>query len=157
MNKKIDECKNCAEQAKKFDELKKDHILIVNQLKLLQADFDNYKKRVIKEKSELADISKIELIAELLPDIESFFKASEFSKDEGFKLLYKNFMKTLSKAGLKEIKSIGEKFDTSLHEAMVMVKDESKADGIIVDEAEKGYIFKDKLVKPSKVIVNKKN
>ncbi|MDD4353989.1 MAG: nucleotide exchange factor GrpE [Candidatus Nanoarchaeia archaeon] len=155
MSKKDDECKACIENMKKFEELKNDYVLITNQLRLLQADFDNYKKRVIKEKSDLADSSKIELLAELLPHFEIFKKASDLSTDEGFKMLYKNFMKVLSKSGLEEIKSIGEKFDINFHEAMVSVKDESKDDGIIIDEVEKGYIFNKKLIKPSKVIVNK--
>jgi molecular chaperone GrpE len=156
MAKKNGECRDCIENMKKFDELKKDYILLNNQLRLLQADFDNYKKRVIREKSDLADISKMELISCLIPDLETFRKALELSKDEGFKLVYKNFMCILSKAGLREIKSVGEKFDINLHEAMACVKDESKDDGIIVDETEKGYTFNGKLVRPSKVIVNKK-
>jgi len=91
-----------------------------------------------------------------LPDLEAFKKASDLSKDEGFKLIYKNFMKVLIKAGLKEIKCVGEKFDINLHEAMVSVTDETKDDGMIIDEIEKGYTFNDKLIKPSKVVVNKK-
>lgn len=156
MSKKNEECKDCTQNMKKFEELKKDYILITNQLRLLQADFDNYKKRVIKEKADLADSSKIELLIELLPNFETLKKASDLSSDEGFKLLYKNFMKVLSKAGLKEIDCIGKKFNINLHEAMVSVIDESKEDNIIIDEVEKGYTFNDKLVKPSKVIVNKK-
>jgi len=156
MKKDNNECKDCIESMKKFEELKKDHVLLNNQLRLLQADFDNYKKRVGKEKQELADYSKADLLMELLPDLESFKKAVDLSKEEGFKLIYKNFMKNLNKLGLKEIKSVGEKFDINLHEAVVCVKDDSKEDGIIIDEAEKGYMFKDKIVKPSKVIVNRK-
>ena len=156
MGKKNDECKDCIENMKKFEELKKDYVLLNNQLRLLQADFDNYKKRVIKEKIDLSDLSKTELILDLLPDLEAFKKASELSKEEGFKLLYKNFMKVLAKAGLKEIKCVGEKFDINLHEAMVSVTDETKDDGMIIDEIEKGYTFNDKLIKPSKVVVNKK-
>ena len=156
MKKDNNDCKECAEAEKKLADLKKDYDLLNNQLRLLQADFDNYKKRVGKEKQELADYSKADLLMELLPDLESFKKAVDLSKEEGFKLIYKNFMKNLNKLGLKEIKSVGEKFDINLHEAVVCVKDDSKEDGIIIDEAEKGYMFKDKIVKPSKVIVNRK-
>jgi molecular chaperone GrpE len=156
MSKKKNECKKCNEKQKEYEKLKKDYILINNQLRLLQADFDNYKKRVIKEKKELSDKSKIELIIELLPSLESLKKASDLSQEDGFKLIYKNLMKDLTKQGLKEIKSVGEKFNINFHEAMVSVIDKSKDDEIIVDEVEKGYMFKDKLVKPSKVIVNKK-
>lgn len=156
MAKKDSECKECAELSKKYDDLKKDYELTMNQLRILQADFDNYKKRAAKELNESGDKAVIEFIANLLPEIDSFEKALKASNDEGFKMIYKNLLKTMEKGGLKEIKSVGEKFDINFHEALMAVNDQSKEDNIIIDEAEKGYTFKGKVIKPSKVIVNKK-
>lgn len=156
MGKKNDSCKECEKIKKDFETLKKDHDLINNQLRLLQSDFDNYKKRAFKEKNDLSDFSKMEVLSEILPELEVFSKACELSSETGFKGIQKNIMKSLEKMGLKEIKSIGEKFDINLHEAMVCVNDKSKEDGIIIDEAEKGYLFNGKLLRPAKVIVNKK-
>ncbi len=156
MAKKDSECKECGELSKKYDELKKDYELTMNQLRILQADFDNYKKRASKEMNETGEKAVSEFIANLLPELDSFEKALKASNDEGFKMIYKNLLKAMEKNGLKEIKSVGEKFDINFHEALMAVNDTSKEDNIIIDEAEKGYIFKGKVVKPSKVIVNKK-
>ncbi|MDD2678658.1 MAG: nucleotide exchange factor GrpE [Candidatus Nanoarchaeia archaeon] len=154
--KKKPSCKECAQKIKKFEELKKDYDVFCNQLKIMQADFENYKKRTEKRSKELSDASKADLLKSLLADLDSFKKAVEVSKDEGFKMVYNNLMNSLKKEGLEEIKAIGEKFDTNFHEAAVCVKDGSKEDEIIIDEAEKGYIFKGRVLKPTKAIVNKK-
>jgi len=120
---KNNDCKNCQELSKNLDDLKKDHELLNNQLRLLQADFDNYKKRSAKEACALSDLSKAELMLAILNDLEVFSKACSVTTDEGFKMIYKNLMKSLKKEGLEEIKSVGEKFDINLHEALMTVND----------------------------------
>jgi len=133
---------------------KKDEVLI-NQLKLLQADFDNYRKRVDKERKEIVQSASAELVAKLLPVMADFDKALPLVQDEGIKIIYKNLMKALHDEGLEEIKTENGKFDTNYHEAVMTVSGKGE-DNQIVGEVEKGYIFKGKVLKPSKVIVNRK-
>ncbi|PIU60974.1 nucleotide exchange factor GrpE [archaeon CG_4_10_14_0_2_um_filter_Archaea_38_6] len=140
----------------KIKKHKKDDEAVINQLKRLQADFDNYKKRVIKEKEIVAGNACAELVKKLLPVIDSFDKAMPLITDEGVKLIRKNLMKTLKDEGLEEIKSKDEKFDTFLHEAVMTVNSKEAEDNVVVEEAEKGYKFGGKVIRPAKVIVNKK-
>ncbi|MBN1924140.1 MAG: nucleotide exchange factor GrpE [Nanoarchaeota archaeon] len=147
MSKK-QECNEC-------ENLKKDVQVLTNQLKLLQADFDNYKKRVDKEKQQLSDSAKAELVKDLLPEIDAFEKAIPLIHDEGVKLIYKNIMKTLQKQGLKRIGTAGKKFDVNLHEAVLTVTGKGE-DNVIVEEVEPGYVFNNKILRHSKVVVNKK-
>lgn len=141
--------------AKKKNKNKKKEEPIINQLKRLQADFDNYKKRVEKEKKLTANNAKAELVKEIIPSIVSFEKAFPLINDDGVKLIYKELLKVLKNQGLKRIKSEGEKFNINLHEAVMSV--ESKEDeGLIMEEVEPGFVFNGKVIRHSKVIVNKK-
>lgn len=139
-----------------IETIKKENIFLKNNLLRMQADFDNYKKRTLKETKSIIENANINLIKELLPSIDSLKKATKIIKDEGLILIYKNLMNVLKKQGLKEIDCKNKAFDINLHEAVMTVKGKGK-DNIIVDEVEKGYTFLDKVIRHSKVIVNKKN
>ncbi len=125
-----------------------------------QADFDNYKKRSEQEKGEVIEFANRALISNLLPimdDLERAFASvpaelDESNWTEGIKLIYNKFKATLEAQGLTEIKARGEPFDPRLHEAVMQQEGE---EGMVIEETQKGYKFKGKVIRPSLVIVGK--
>jgi molecular chaperone GrpE len=131
----------------------------LNQLRYLQADFDNYRKYYEKEKQEIIDMANENLIKELLVIIDDFERALqsiEGEKDkQGMAFIYRNFLKILESHGLKQIEALNMKFDPNLHEAVLKEVSE-KDDGTIIEEIQKGFTFKGKVLRPSKVKVSSK-
>jgi len=129
----------------------------------LFSEFDNYRKRTNKERLELLDTAALEVIKDLLPimdDFERAFKANEAKSEEdqnnleGFKLIYNKLKGTLTRRGLEPMKSIGESFDTDFHEALTNIPAPSEdLKGKVVDEIEKGYMLKGKVIRFAKVVV----
>jgi molecular chaperone GrpE len=130
----------------------------------LYADFDNYKKRTAKERSELILTAGKDIMTAMLPvsdDMDRAIKYMNESEDlttikEGLNLVYAKFRNTLEQNGLKSIPSIGEIFDVEKHEAITEIpapNDEMK--GKVVDEVEKGYYLNGKLIRYAKVVVGK--
>jgi molecular chaperone GrpE len=125
-----------------------------------QADFDNYKKRSEQVKGELIEFANSALIANLLPildDLERAFASvpaeiDESNWTEGIKLIYNKFKTILESQGLTEIEAQGEPFDPRLHEAVMQ---QVGREGMVVGEIQKGYKFKEKVIRPSLVIVGK--
>ena len=126
------------------------------------AEFDNYRKRVLKEKSELIQNGGESVISSLLPIIDDFERALQNMKKsddtaalkEGVELIYQKFMKTLESNGLKTIETKEADFNTDFHEAGAMIpapNDESK--GKVVDCVQKGYKLNDKVIRHAKVAV----
>jgi molecular chaperone GrpE len=129
-----------------------------------QADLENYAKRAEQEKSETVEFANRILILDLLPILDDFERAlaslsvelDEQNWTEGIKLIYNKLKTILETQGLAEIKAEGEYFDPYLHEAAGQLEGE---EGIIMEEIRKGYKFRDKLLRPSMVMVGtgKKN
>ncbi|CAN5519321.1 nucleotide exchange factor GrpE [soil metagenome] len=128
----------------------------------LYSDFDNYKKRINRERIELIGSANQDLMASLLPmldDMERAMKAMSEAKDveavkEGIRLVFQK-MKTITEAkGLKAMNAAGKDFDVDLHDAIanVPVKDEAQK-GKVIEEIEKGYYLNDKVIRHAKVIV----
>jgi len=151
--KKEEKAKKVKEKARKADEY-------FDQLLRLKAEFDNYRKRMNREKEEFAKYAAEELICEFLAvvdHLESAISVSEKSKDfdallQGVEMTRKEAVRILNKWGLEEIAAVGEKFDPEKHDAIMSV-DSDKEEGKIVDECRKGYCLKGKLVRPSMVKV----
>ena len=130
-------------------------------LQRTQAEFENYKKRVDKEKQEFVKYSKAELIQKLLPIIDTFEIALKNNKDnekfvKGMDMVYAQLISLLHSEGLKPIESLGKKFDPYLHEAMLKEKSE-KDEGTVLEELQKGYMLNDKVLRHSKVKVSEKD
>lgn len=132
------------------------------QLQRVMADFDNYRKRVTKEKDALYNIISAELITEFLPVLDTLEKSAfsinaddEKSKawKEGVELVCKQFEDVLKKLGAEEIKAVGEAFDPNLHDAVMHVEDENLGENIISKELKKGYKLKDRIIRHSMVVV----
>ncbi len=128
----------------------------------LYSEFDNYRKRTIKERIELSKTASEEVITELLPvmdDFERAIKSAEESNDcgavkEGMQLIFNKVNTLLQKKGLTPIEAIGKEFDTDFHEAITYIPAPSKdLKDKIVDEIEKGYMLGEKVIRYTKVVI----
>ena len=150
-----DPTKQIEKHEKELEDSKKDYLF-------LMAEFDNFRKRTLKEKSEIIKNGAENAMRDLLPVIDDFERAikaigenSEIeSLKEGVDLIYNKFMKYLEHNGVKPIDSTGKDFDTELHEAVTMfpAADESQK-GKIVDTVQTGYMLNDKVLRHAKVVV----
>lgn len=128
----------------------------------LSAEFDNYRKRTLKERMELTKSAGESLLVNLLPVMDDFDRAiqlMESSADvkgmqEGLKLIYGKMKDFLKQNGVKEIEALNKEFDTDLHEAVTKIPaPEKKMKGKVVDVVQKGYYLNDKIIRYSKVVV----
>jgi len=125
----------------------------------LHAEFDTAKRRMARERIEMAQTAGREIITELLPildDFERAFKAAANVDVKGFELIYHKLKNTLEQKGLNAMKTINEDFDPDLHEAIAQIpapNDELRDK--VVDEVEKGYYIHDKILRYAKVVVGK--
>ena len=126
----------------------------------LQADFENFKKITDKQNKEIIKFANENIIKEFLDCYEDFGRALEVENDEnlreGIELTYNKFKDILTKEGVEEIKAKGEKFDLNKHEALMVQASDDVENGYVIEELMKGYMYKDKVLKYSKVIVCKK-
>ncbi len=126
----------------------------------LQADFENFKKITDKQNKEIIKFANQNIIKEFLDCYEDFGRALEVEDDknlrEGIELTYNKFKDILTKEGVEEIPAKGEKFDLNKHEALMVQASDDVENGYIIEELMKGYMYKDKVLKYSKVIVCKK-
>jgi len=129
----------------------------------LQAEFDNYKKRCFKEKTEFIKFANESLIIELLGILDSFergVKAADLTKDfkllhQGVDMISKQLHTLLETKGLKRIKAAGEPFDPHQHEAMEVVEQDGIDQDVVVEELQPGYLFNERIIRPAKVKVAK--
>ena len=136
---------------KSFDELNDRHTRLI-------AEFDNLKKRSVKEREGLYNSILAEIVSSLLPVIDNLEKAIEANtKDEeykaGIELVLKQFKDVLAANGVHEIKAVGEPFDPALHEAVSMITDENLGEKIVAQEYRKGYTIGSRVIRHSMVIV----
>lgn len=129
-----------------------------DRLKRLMAEFDNYKKRASKERAQLYNSLVADIIMSFLPVMDNLEKAiNTNTEDEGYKqgmeLVAKQFKDVLNSFGLEEIKTKGEIFDPSLHEAVSSVQDDTKKSQEIIEEFRKGYKIGDKVIRHAMVVV----
>jgi molecular chaperone GrpE len=125
----------------------------------LMADFQNYKRRVEKEKSETFAYANEKLVTQLLEVLDNFERALEHeAADEGFgegmNMIFKQLTDVLSKSGLEEIKALGEDFDPNFHNAVMTTDDSNYESGKVTNVMQKGYTLNGKVIRPSMVMVN---
>src|SRR3989344_6505422 len=116
---------------------------LTDDLQRLQAEFENYRKRIEREKEEFAKYAKAEVIAKLLHVLDTFEIALKSTKDtekftKGMEMVYAQFLSALEAEGLRPIHAAGKQFDHNLHEVMLKQKS-GKDDGIVLEELQKGY------------------
>lgn len=127
------------------------------------ADLDNFRKRMIRDKQEYVEYANANLIRALLGVLDNFERAlgsaetvSEIGPfHEGVKMIYDELKKILEKEGLQSVSALGEEFDPQKHEAVVALDSDEHPPNTVVDELEKGYVFKDRIMRPTKVAVSK--
>lgn len=146
--------KELAEKDQKIEELS-------DRVMRTMAEFDNFRKRSEKEKSQMFDLGVKSVIEKLLPIIDNFERGlnaiSEEEKEgafaKGIEMIYKQLMTTLDEIGVKPIEAVGKEFDPNLHNAVMHGEDETLGANIVSDEFQKGYIYHDIVVRHSMVKV----
>jgi molecular chaperone GrpE len=123
-----------------------------------QAEFDNYRKRTERERSEYLQYAGMELVRDMLPILDDFdraLKAECGSPDyaRGIEMIYSRMYETLKKMGLEPIEATGKSFDPHMHQAVERVETKDAPDGTILAEFQRGYMFKGKMLRPSMVKV----
>lgn len=137
---------------------------LLEQLVIIKADFENFRKRAIKEKESAIRFANERLIVELISLLDDFDRALEnISEDNsnkqiltGVKMVQKNLQKFLKLRGLEQIEAVGKSFDPRLHEAVEEIKSTEHPDYLITDEMRKGYKLYNVVIRPSAVKVAKK-
>ncbi len=143
------------------EKLKQDLENLNNQYIRLAADFENYRKRQIQERESLLKYGAEECMKKVIEVADNFDRAIDMVEKidnlekmkETFYILNKQLSESLSKLGLEQIKSIGEKFDPNLHEAVMQTQTEEYPEDTIINELQKGYKFGDKILRPAMVAV----
>ncbi|MBR1986065.1 MAG: nucleotide exchange factor GrpE [Mogibacterium sp.] len=154
---KEDEANKAEEEAKKAEEAESERYM------RLMAEFQNFKRRVAREKSDIHAYANEKIVGELLPVLDNFERALDTEGGDpeayakGMQLIFEQLKKALENAGLEEIKAKDEAFDPNVHNAVMTECLEDKEDGTVTNVLQKGYKLKDKVIRPSMVAVNKKS
>lgn len=144
----------------KVEKLEKEKEEINTQLLRLQADFINYRNRVNKEKESSISYGMETIICEILPVIDNFNRALESEENtednfyKGIKMIEKQLIDVLEKNSVIEIKALGQEFDPNFHHAVVMEESQEHGPNTVVEILQKGYMLKDKVIRPSMVKVS---
>ena len=132
-----------------------------DRVKRQMAEFDNFRKRTDKEKSAMFEMGASDVIKKLLPVVDNFERGFKSITDDeketpfakGMDMVYKQMIKMLEDLEVKPIEAVGLEFNPELHNAVMHVEDESAGEGIIVEEFEKGYTYRDTVIRHSMVKV----
>lgn len=141
-----------------LQKLKAERDSLLDRLARAQAEFENARRRAAKEQQDFRDFASVEVIKAVLPVIDSFERALR-SKSEagefrsGVELIYKQLQDVLAKLGVQAIAAKGTQFDPHVHEAIEMVETPDAADHEVLEEWQRGYKYKDRLVRPAMVKV----
>ena len=145
---------------KKKEENKKDELLaeLTDKLQRQMAEFENFRKRTDREKASMYDMGTRDTVEKLLPVIDNFERGLAGADEndpfaEGMKMIYKQMMTMLADLGVTPIDAAGKEFDPNLHNAVMHVDDENFGENIVAEELQKGYMFKDHVVRHSMVKV----
>ncbi|HEX6823203.1 MAG TPA: nucleotide exchange factor GrpE [Candidatus Sulfotelmatobacter sp.] len=147
-----------AAAATQLQKLKAERDTLLDRLARTQAEFENARRRASKEQQDFRDFATVETIKSLLPVIDSFERALQAKSDmgefrTGVELIYKQMQDVLAKLGVQPIAAKGQQFDPHMHEAIEMVDTPDAADHEVLEEWQRGYKFKDRLIRPAMVRV----
>ena len=148
---------------KELEALKEKNAMLEDRVKRQMAEFDNYRKRTEKEKSEMFSMGERSLAEKILPTIDNFErglvavpeneKGSAFAM--GMEAIYRQFLDQLAAVGIKQIDAVGKEFDPNFHNAVMQVETEEFESGIVAQEFQKGYMYHDTVLRHSMVGVAK--
>ena len=134
---------------------------LTDKLTRQMAEFDNFRKRTEKEKSQMYEVGAKDIIEKILPVVDNFERGLDAVKEEekddpfvqGMEKVYKHLMTTLEEIEVKPIEAVGKEFDPNLHNAVMHVEDENFGENILAEEFQKGYTYRDSIVRHSMVKV----
>jgi molecular chaperone GrpE len=143
-----------------LEKLKAERDSLLDRLARAQAEFENARRRASKEQQDFRDYAAADAIKPLLPVLDSFERALQVKSEPadfrgGVELIYKQLQDALAKVGVKAISAKGEPFDPHVHEAIEMVETTDAADHEVIEELQRGYKIKDRLLRPAMVKVAK--
>ncbi|TWN86739.1 Protein GrpE [Bacillus paralicheniformis] len=133
-----------------------------NKLLRVQADFENYKRRARLDLEAAEKYRSQRIISDLLPALDNFERARQIDPDneqtksllQGMEMVHRQILEALKNEGVEQIPSVGEQFDPNMHQAVMQVEDEAYESNAVVEELQKGYKLKDRVIRPSMVKVN---
>jgi len=143
------------------EQLRAQNADLLDKLQRSLAEFDNFRKRSIKEKAEMFDIGTMSMAERILPVADNFLRALDATPDKedsmykGIAMIYKQLEDALANANITPIECVDLEFNPNLHNAVAHEEIEGKAENTIVEELQKGYKYKDKVIRPSMVKVAK--
>ena len=134
---------------------------LTDRLKRAMAEFDNFRKRTEKEKNAMFEVGAKSVIEKILPVVDNFERGLKALPDEekespfaeGMDKIYKQLLKTLDELEVKPIEAVGQPFDPNFHNAVMHVEDEEAGENMVVEEFQKGYLYRDSVVRHSMVKV----
>jgi molecular chaperone GrpE len=143
-----------------LQKLRAERDMLLDRLARAQAEFDNARKRAIKEQQEFRDYAVADAVKSLLPAMDSLERALQVKSDAaelraGVELIHKQLLAALAKLSVNPVVSTGEAFDPRFHEAIEMVETRDAPDHQVLEELQRGYKFKDRLLRPAMVKVAK--
>lgn len=163
-NVNIEESKLIEEEDEIIDKIKSLEAEIVDygdKFKRNLAEFDNFRKRTTIEKASMYDNGVKDTIEKMLPILDNFERAITSTKEEdkenpifkGIEMIYTQMLETFTNMGIEEINDVGEKFDTNLHNAVMHIEDDTFGENVVAEVLQKGYKYKDKVIRTSMVKV----
>ena len=146
-----------------IESLQKEKDDLFGKLQRVSADYANYQKRVPKQISDTISFEKERIIRSLLPALDNFehtLQNAHSAEDvdvlvKGIQIIYDQLIEILKSHSVEQIKALGEPFDPSVHQAMTQQTDTEKEENVVLEEFQKGYTLNGRVIRPSKVIVNK--
>lgn len=156
--------KKCKKHEAEIEKLKNDLLVSNEKVLRVQAEMMNFKRRKEEETSMMLKYANEDILKSLLPVVDNFERGLKMDDNDlsdevskflsGFKMIYTNIIEILNKNEVKEIEAEGIEFDPTVHQAVLMEHDENKPHGVILEVLQKGYIYKDKVIRPAMVKVN---
>lgn len=149
---------SCQDLASQVTALAAENAELQDRLLRRQADFENYRRRAERDRSEFLQFAGMEFAREILPILDDFERALKVESADGnfthgVELIYSRLSETLKKMGLEPMDTVGKKFDPNLHQAVDKVESEDAEDQTILSEFQRGYNFRGKLLRPAMVKV----
>jgi len=147
-----------AEHVSEVDKLRAERDMLIDRLARMQADFDNARKRASREQQDFRDYALADTIRALIPVLDSFERALKSSPEKsefhvGVELIHKQLQDVLTRLGVQAVLAAGQQFDPRYHEAIEMVDTEDARDNEVIEELQRGYKLKDRLLRPAMVRV----
>jgi molecular chaperone GrpE len=149
-------------EADPLEELRREKDSLQDRLLRTAAEFDNYRKRMDRERRELSDYITVEIVSEFLPIVDNFERALQApaggdadAMRKGIELIYRQLLDVLKKRGVAPIEALGADFDPNFHQAVIHEASDAHREGEVMQELQRGYMLGERLLRPSMVKVAK--